>query len=191
MQDLPLFLEKPGFRVVHACWDEALIQRYKQEYGKNTVDVNFMRASVDEDSFPGLFMDRLTRGTDMPLPAGVEVLGRDGVSRDRFRTKFWSQSANTYADVVFQPDPLPDYMLYTPLSDEEKSRLITYGEEQPPVFVGHYWLQGRPRILMPNIACLDYSAVKYGRLVAYRYDGEHRLENDKFLWVYVDPQRDD
>lgn len=189
MQERPLFLEGPGFRVVHACWDSALIDQYKR-CGKNTVDADFMRASVDESSFAGLFMDRLTRGTDMPLPGGHVVLGRDGYSRSRFRTKFWCEEARTYEDVVFQPDPLPPHLLQTPLNRAEKARLLTYDLTEPPVFVGHYWLQGRPQVLRPNIACLDYSAVKYGRLVAYRFDGEHTLSNDKFVWVYVDPVND-
>jgi hypothetical protein len=34
---------------------------------------------------------------------------------------------------------------------------------------------------------LDYSAVKYGRLVAYRMDGEQQLDPKKFVWEYVDP----
>ena len=47
-----------------------------------------------------------------------------------------------------------------------------------------------------NICCLDYSAVKYGRLVAYRYDNNDEdkgkaLDPDKYVWLYVDPTRDE
>jgi len=52
--------------------------------------------------------------------------------------------------------------------------------------VGHYWLNESPKPLAANVACLDYSAVKYGRLAAYRMDGETTLSTDKFVWVYVD-----
>ena len=34
-----------------------------------------------------------------------------------------------------------------------------------------------------NIACLDYSAVKGGQLVAYRMDDEQQLSVDKFVSV--------
>jgi hypothetical protein len=34
-----------------------------------------------------------------------------------------------------------------------------------------------------NICCLDYSVAKEGRLVAYRYDGEHRLDGGKLVFV--------
>ena len=37
---------------------------------------------------------------------------------------------------------------------------------------------------------LDYSAVKYGRLVAYRFDGESRLDANRFVWLKVLSGRD-
>lgn len=184
---LPLFLEMPGFRVVHACWDSDLIEQYKQLYNTNQVDMEFLVASVHKDSFAGQFMDRLTRGTDLSLPEGMTITGKDGYERNAFRTKFWSKNPKTYRDVVFQPDPLPESIADSHLSESEVEQLIHYPSTEPPVFVGHYWLQGCPRPIRPNVACLDYSAVKYGRLVAYRYDGETELQKDKFQWVYVDP----
>lgn len=54
------------------------------------------------------------------------------------------------------------------------------------MFVGHYWMEGLPAPLKPNVACLDFSAVKYGKLVAYRFDGERVLSPDKFVWVKVE-----
>lgn len=47
-------------------------------------------------------------------------------------------------------------------------------------------MSGVPATIRRNIACLDYSAVKYGRLVAYRMDSEKQLNNGKFTWVRVD-----
>lgn len=186
-QTLPLFLELPGFRVVHACWDQALIDEYKRRYGGNQVDAAFIKASADKTGFAGQFMDRLTRGIDLRLPDDMKMTSRDGFIRNSFRTKFWAVNPKTYRDVVFQPDPLPPHIADRALSVEEKAQLLHYGEKEPPVFFGHYWLQGKPRPLRANVTCLDYSAVKYGRLVAYRYDGEKPLREDKFVWVYVDP----
>jgi hypothetical protein len=127
------------------------------------------------------------RRTGIPLPSGITITGRDGYVRETFRTKFWAINPRTYRDVVFQPDPLPDELANRPLSPGESEQLLRYPPQDPPVFVGHYWLQGRPRPLCANVACLDYSAVKFGRLAAYRFDGESRLSADKFVWVYVDP----
>lgn len=79
-----------------------------------------------------------------------------------------------------------------PLSDGERGQLISYPLSEPPVFVGHYWMDGSPAPLKANVACIDYSAVKYGKLVAYRMDGERTLSKDKFVWVDVDrPEQPD
>ncbi|MNZ93683.1 hypothetical protein D3C78_1127620 [compost metagenome] len=76
-------------------------------------------------------------------------------------------------------------MAAEPLSREQKSSLLSYGADEPLLFVGHYWCKGTPAPIRPNLACLDYSAVMYGKLVAYRLDGERRLDRGKFVWVDV------
>ncbi len=188
-QDLPLFIEKPGFRVVHACWDDALISQYKKEYGKNTVDRDFIYDSVEKQSFAGQFLDRLTRGIDMPLANGRSMTSRDGYTRQVFRTRFWGLEANCYRELAFQPDPLPEDIAALQISEENRKRLCHYGPDELPLFIGHYWLNDSPAPLAPNVACLDYSAVKYGRLAAYRMDGERQLSKNKYVWVYVDREQ--
>ena len=184
-RSLPLFVEGQGFRVVHACWDAQLIDKFRAVFPDGCVDEDFLHASTVRDSFAGLVMDRLLRGTDLPLPDGRTMVGKDGLVRAFFRTKFWADKRDTYGDVVFQPDGLPDDLVDRRLSEEEKRRLLSYDDSQLPVFVGHYWLSGTPQAIRPNIACLDYSSVKYGKLVAYRYDREPRICADKFVWIDV------
>ena len=54
----------------------------------------------------------------------------------------------------------------------------------PPVFFGHYWFTGTPRIITTQIACLDYSAARAEcPLVAYRWDGEAELCNTRLIWT--------
>ena len=50
-----------------------------------------------------------------------------------------------------------------------------------PVFVGHYWLTGKPAPQNANTAVLDYGAGLDGPLVAYRWDGEPQLEHGRFV----------
>lgn len=183
---LPIYLELPGFRVVHACWDSQMIDAFKASERSMVLDKAFIQESADKSTFVGKFLDRLTRGTDLNLPEGRIITSKDGYKRKLFRTKFWATKPQTYQDVVFQPDPLPEDLAAQELTELEKTMLLTYGEDEPPVFVGHYWLQGKPKVMRRNIACLDYSAVKFGRLVAYRFDGETVLNDSKFEWVYVD-----
>jgi hypothetical protein len=189
---IPLFIDDEDFRVVHACWDGDLIEKFKQSQGGACIDEDFLHASAAIESFAGQVMDTLLRGTDLRLPEGMAITGRDGYVREFFRTKFWADDPHTYADVVFQPDPLPPEVASRVLTDGERKQLISYPLDAPPVFVGHYWMEGEPAPLKPNVACIDYSAVKYGRLVAYRMDGERALSRDKFVWVDVErPEQPD
>jgi len=187
-QSLPVYRDYNDFRAVHACWDSELITEFSQRYpGKHNIDSAFIEKSAFPHSFEHKFLDRLTRGTDLSLPEGRKMTGHDGVVRRAFRTKFWADEPETFRDVVFQPDPLPEDISSLPLNPEQKSSLLSYGDEQVPVFVGHYWLQGEPEPIKDNLACLDYSAVKYGRLACYRFDGEAKLHKSKFTWVDVTP----
>lgn len=182
---LPLVIDKGDLRLVHACWDPALIEPFLAQYPDGCVTREFLQASAEPGSFAHQVQDRLLRGTDMRLPHGLSMTGRDGLRRSSFRTKFWEENPETYGDIQFQPDPLPDHIAARPLTDNQKAELLVYGPDEPILFVGHYWQQGNPHPIRPNLACLDYSAVKFGKLVAYRWDGEHRLQRDNFVWVDV------
>jgi Calcineurin-like phosphoesterase len=180
---LPLFLDLPQCRVVHACWDERLIESLLQRRGHAFIDADFLQASADRHSFERSVIDRLTRGLDLQLPEGAAISGRDGFTRRMFRAKFWADNAQTYQELAFQPDPLPDHVATLPISDADRGKLLYYGADAKPLFVGHYWRQGTPRPLLHNLACLDYSAVHRGKLTAYRMDAETSLDTARFVWV--------
>lgn len=182
---LPLFIEYDNFRVVHACWDHRRIEQLKVvNPDLNLADFGFLSESVKKGTTANRIVERLLKGTDLPFPDGMLMMGSDGVERDRFRTKFWKSAPQTYADVVFQPDKIPPPLLGKKLTDKERKRLLHYNGEEKPLFVGHYWRRGKPRLIRNNIACLDYSAVKSGRLVAYRMGHlDTSLEESKLVWV--------
>ncbi|MCS3470492.1 hypothetical protein M2401_004245 [Pseudomonas sp. JUb42] len=183
--ELPLYIDAERFRVVHACWDANLIEPLRGLHGNGCIDKHFVQASAEAGSFASAVFDRLLRGTDMRLPHGMTLTGGDGLTRAFFRTKFWEDDPQTYGDVVFQPDALPEGVAKTPLSSTEKNALLRYGMDEPLLFVGHYWRSGIPAPIRPNLACLDYSAVLYGKLVAYRLDQETSIDPSKFVWVDV------
>lgn len=187
-QSLPLFLEFERFRVVHACWDNASIAHIREKANKQHPCLNDILPQLKNgDKTLTRCLDKITRGTSLHYPDGRFIHSRDGIKRYIFRTKFWAHNPQTYSDVVFQPDPLPEDIHSRELDAGEKDKILNYPATEVPVFFGHYWLQGRPKVQQGNLACLDYSAVKYGRLASYRYDGEAELQNHKFTWVYVDP----
>ena len=183
---LPLFIDAGRFRLVHACWDRQLIDPLRQQYPDGRIDEHFIQASAVSNSFAATVCNRLLRGTDMRLPDGLTLTGGDGLTRAFFRTKFWEEDPQTYGDIVFQPDALPAEVANAPLSHSQKNALLRYAEDEPMLFVGHYWRSGHPAPIRPNLACLDYSAVLYGKLAAYRLDDETRIDPHKFVWVDVD-----
>lgn len=184
LREQPICLEFSHFRVVHACWDERRVaQALAVHEGHCLRSDEFLIESMHYGTEPNRIVERLLKGTDLVLPEGVTVLGSDGIERNRIRTKFWKRQPETYGDVLFQPDKLPDEWMQRTLTEQDKQRLLHYGSREKALFIGHYWRKGTPKIIRDNIACLDYSAVKNGRLVAYRIGQEKALNNEGFVWV--------
>ncbi|MBA4364092.1 MAG: serine/threonine protein phosphatase, partial [Pseudomonas sp.] len=132
--ELPLFVDAGRFRVVHACWDAGLIEPLRALFPDGCVDEHFLQASAVPGSFACTVFDRLLRGTDMRLPHGLTMTSGDGLTRSFFRTKFWEDDPQTYGDIVFQPDALPEPVAQTPLSSTEKNTLLRYGVDEPLLF---------------------------------------------------------
>lgn len=184
-QQLPLLLDGGHFRVVHACWDQPLIDPLLTRFPDARVNEAFVRESAEHGSFACNLFNRLLRGTDLRLPDGMTLTGEDGIARQFFRAKFWEENPETYGDVVFQPDALPEQVALTPLSQAQRVELFKYGSDEPKLFVGHYWQSGVPTAIRSNLACLDYGAVSGGKLVGYRLDHEDFVEQQRFIWVDV------
>lgn len=185
-RQLPLYLEHDQFRVIHACWQKDLIAELQARTGDVYLTDELLLESVQRDSFGFILMEQLTRGSHLRLPDGIKIHSGDGFTRRTFRTHFWAKDPITYGDVIFQPDNLPGALEDRLLTDKERKYLHYYDRNEKPLFIGHYWCEGVPALVTPNIACLDYSAVKYGKLVCYRFSGEQQLDANNFVWVSVD-----
>lgn len=185
----PLCIVNEHFRAVHACWPDSLAKRFLEAHPNGRIDRGMLIRSNDPQSLSHQLFNILTRGPQLRLPEHRSMLSRDGTVRRTFRTSFWHKNPEFYQDVVFQPDPLPDDIAERPLDEDARRRLVYYGEDEPPLFFGHYWREGTPSLIRPNLVCLDYSGVKGGSLVAYRFDGEKTLDNAKLVWVDADESR--
>jgi hypothetical protein len=96
--------------------------------------------------------------------------------------RWWDAKAKTYLETYLGPDTALSHIPDDPI---DVDHLIEYSQDDPPVFVGHYWMDSEPKLLASNVACLDYSvaAKSGGKLVAYRWDGEQALDKGKFELV--------
>ena len=53
--------------------------------------------------------------------------------------------------------------------------------EGAPILFGHHWFSGTVKVESHKVACLDWSAAKGGPLVAYRWNGESELTDDRLV----------
>jgi hypothetical protein len=177
---LPFFLELEGFRVVHACWDPGLISSLKIRHRGGVVNDEFFPRSSKRGKLEKRIADTLLKGKEIPLP-GLTFKDKDGVERSRIRIKWWQGNYESYNDISFSDNPqLPQNMA---VPEEELSGIAWYPEDDKPVFVGHYWLDGEIGPVAKNVACVDYSVAMGGRLAAYRWDGEARIDKMKFVYA--------
>lgn len=178
---LPLWLELDGLRLVHACWDKSWMQRIKQNYEGNTLTDVLLNKSCDKDSWEYDAIETLLKGKEIPLVSGSSFMDKDGNERNHIRIRWWDKTATNYKKAFMGPESA---VTHIPDDEIDVEHLVEYSHSEPPVFLGHYWLEGKPQVLAENISCVDYSVAKAnGKLTAYRWDGEQTLSNNKFVWV--------
>ena len=190
LKTLPFFLETETFRAQHACFDLKGVQILKDMNLRAFTDGDFdeliARANDQYNEYDDSLyypLSLLLKGPELDLPAGITFRDSEGVLRKRTRLRWWVDPKNAnLQELNFQPGvELP--AVEVPQEIHERD---FYGVEERPVFFGHYWLTGLPELIRDNVCCLDYSVASYrgdGRLAAYRFDGEQKLDASKFVWV--------
>lgn len=185
---IPLWLDLGGVRVVHACWHEESMEVVRRVCGSDRLSrpehyVEARRKGSD------LYwaVERLLKGPEISLTA----LGHEpyydhvGTRRTDARVRWWDRDARTLRELADvrgmttqdgRPYPtLPDVRV----EDFDFSLLYT---DTVPVVYGHYWFEwdNHREDWTDYTACVDFSAVRGGRLVAYRWDGEPTITWKKY-----------
>jgi hypothetical protein len=177
-KNLPVWLDLPGLRVVHACWhgpSRAALMPFLDARGCFTDDG--LRESYRRGSDANAAADILLKGPEQRLPEGVHFHDKDGHKRDEVRLCWWKADATTFRKAAIEMDGRQHE-----LPDSKLPRDYRYLERKP-VFFGHYWLTGTPVITAPNAVCLDFSVAKNGYLTAYRWSGEALLSESNLVSV--------
>lgn len=177
-----MWLDLPGLRVVHACWDDKAIATIRSARPENeAITPEFLHSACDPENVLFDAVEIILKGKEAELPYGKFFVDKEGHIRTATRTRWYisphGQSYRTYAlaDNIECDDALAPSVI---------DAAALYPLDAKPVFVGHYWMSGsQPQLLAPNVACVDYSVAKGGFLCAYRWHGEQQLTNDHFFWV--------
>jgi hypothetical protein len=178
---LPLFLDLGGLRAVHAWWHAPYIEQVGARHrGSQPIDDDFLHAAFTHGSPEWRAVEGIAKGLEVRLPEGVSFRDHSDVERFEVRTRWWMGEDVSLRDAAILDEgqrlQLPNHPMRS-LVDRYDAQRIT----DVPVFIGHYWMQGTPAIMADKVACLDWSAAGNGPLVAYRWDGESNLSNDKFV----------
>jgi hypothetical protein len=174
---LPLWLELPGLRVVHACWHEGHMRALSPKLRDGArLTPGLLVSASRRHSADFRAVETVLKGVEVPLPGGRSFQDKDGITRREVRVRWWDPDATTFRKAAIAPGQDSELLPDDPLP--ESARPGYAGDK--PVFFGHYWMRGRPAVQTPMAACVDYSAGKGGALVAYRWDGEARLDSARF-----------
>lgn len=179
--DLPLWLETPDLRAVHACWHPQHMEFLSPFMGPgNRLTVDLIERASRRDSDEYLAVEALCKGLEVDLPEPVSYTDAEGTRRTRTRTRWWDSTARDFRSAALLPRSQSHQLPQSPLPSE----CVLEYDELKPVFFGHYWLTGKPGIQSPKICCVDYSAARDEHpLVAYRFDGEQELDSSKLVAV--------
>ena len=184
-RSLPLFLDLPEIRVVHACWDRQSVAKLGPRLNAdNSMSESLFISACRKGSSEHVARDALVNGPELNLPDGMSFLDKGGDRRTAMRLKWWLcgsghvpfRNAGLGLEEA-QQDLLPD-------DDVPAAMHHRFAPDGKPTFFGHYWLSNMPPApTSPCTACVDYSVARGGTLVAYRWDGERELSSDKYCFV--------
>lgn len=245
LRRLPLWIELPNLRCVHAAWIpqsqsalkswaecrhmkplqlecasvrdavDALIARISTDRGtpsddqwgrmlelpgrfeaKAPDDPLFDVAVLKPDHSPPVALERLLKGVEIRLPEGFAFMDNSLEERHHIRARWFEAAAGrTYHGHMLASDAQVRQIraaLGDRTIDQPKPGIFpfhaseAYPSSAPPVFFGHYALQGSGvpaslSPLAPNVACVDVHGADH--LLAYRFDGESTLDPRKFVAV--------
>lgn len=177
-RSLPLWLDLGDIRVVHACWHARSVEWLACQVSPGNVLTDSLYADGARRGHEAFqCIENLCKGIEIKLPKGVSFTDKGGVVRKEARIRWWEPELLTFSQAAIGPPVNDSAGMDQPFPQALKPEPY----EGPPVFFGHYWMAGNPRVLASNAVCLDYSVANGGPLVAYRWERGERLTSEQFV----------
>jgi len=184
-KSLPFYYENEHFRVIHACWDKQMIEVVKKYFQNSYICSELLEMSQNDQSDLYKAVEIILKGQEITLPNNLSFIDKEGHMRKEIRVKWWENPiGKTYKEyAVNEFDSDFEEYLNNPIV-LNCNRPSFYSTNEKTIFFGHYWIEDKkPRLQSSNVCCVDYSVAKEGgKLVAYRFDGENELDENKFIW---------
>ncbi|MGE5394760.1 MAG: metallophosphoesterase [Candidatus Saccharibacteria bacterium] len=179
MRTLPMFLDFGEIRIVHACWDDENIQLIRENVTGNKLSKpNLREIALNGSKFSEAFW-QTCKGIEFQVPKDLLVFDKEGRPHRSFRMKWWdTPEGKTFKEVSLESRfDLPEYTI----PKEIVPQIKPYPAENPIVFFGHYCLKECCGIMADNLCCVDSCITRTGKLVAYRWNGEQKVDKSNFV----------
>ncbi|HBY54274.1 MAG TPA: metallophosphoesterase [Marinilabiliales bacterium] len=180
MRTLPMFLDFGDIRIIHACWDDENVKLLKNILTEPKLTKTVLREiALNGTKFSESFWQSC-KGIDFELPKNLLIFDDDGRPHRSFRMKWWENpEGKTFKEVSIESRfELPAYTIPRELVKFRQP----YPENAPIVFFGHFSLVEGFGILKDNVCCVDAGVSRTGRLLAYRWNGEQKLNESNFIF---------
>lgn len=177
---LPLWLDLPGLRVVHACWQKTQIDHLTDRTnGTGRVTYDLLLSAHTKGSSDHRAVETSLCGVEVTLPDGRTFNDRGGKVRHEARIAWWDEEPRNLRRSAL----VDDEDLRVQLPDVPLPALEVDTDPRPIIF-GHYWARGTPTVKSNRAVCVDYSVGSPdGSLVAYRWRGERDLQQKNLVVV--------
>lgn len=177
LRTLPLYLDLKELRVVHAYWNDEHILKLNHLYKNGRLRKKRLKEIIDPKSPLHRATMQTIKGIELPqIQNGI--VHRNN-RRNRHKIKWWKKK--NYKRALRSN---PYFSFTTGLNLKElASNYTSYPMNAPPLFIGHYNIESDNFILAPNICCVDVSITKKGRLAAYRFSREEKLDENNLVVV--------
>lgn len=168
LKTLPVAIDLPEFRVVHACWDDDsfdILSAYLDEQGCFIDDAYQLYGEEIEPIYAAI--ENVLKSPEYKLPAGVSYEDARGQERSEARIFWWRDKNRPNAErIELRDTQLTDKQKDTINEDRLRDEFMRVAK---PTFVGHYYLHGEVEFT-EDVAVLDYR----DQVTAYRWDKGHK-----------------